>query len=104
MKTKPLSITEMQQLLIQIPQGKVVTYAEMARAMGRPKAARAIGNLLNKNPDPNTFPCCKVIKSTGEIGGFALGNEDKIERLQKEGVEIENGKVVDLQKHIYRFQ
>lgn len=93
----------MQALLAQIPKGKVTTYAEMAKAMGCPRGARAIGNLLNKNPDPKNFPCCKVVKSNREIGGFTLGEAEKIKRLAAENIEISNGKVVGFKEKLYRF-
>lgn len=101
--TKDFSLSALQLLLIQIPKGKVTTYKEIAKAMGSPKGARAVGNLLNKNPDPDKYPCCKVVKSTGEIGGFATGTVEKIKRLKKEGIKIKDGKVVDFEERIFQF-
>jgi methylated-DNA-[protein]-cysteine S-methyltransferase len=73
--------------------GKVTTYKVLASACGNPKASRAIGNILNKNPNLVEVPCHRVIRSDGSVGGYALGTEKKIRLLQKEGVEIYAGKV-----------
>jgi O-6-methylguanine DNA methyltransferase len=71
-----------------IPRGSVVTYSEIARAIGRPKAARAVGNALNRNPSPSfsggKTPCHRVIRSDGKAGGFAFGAGTKILILEKE--------------------
>ena len=77
-----------------IPKGKVATYAEIARIIGRPKAVRAVGNALNKNPYAPKVPCHRVIKSDGSLGGFASGVKKKKTLLEKEGVKIINNKVV----------
>jgi len=76
-----------------IPRGKVFTYAQVAQKAGNPKAARAVGNILNKNRDKKVF-CHRVIRSDGSVGGFAFGNSKKIKILQSEGIKIRNGKVI----------
>lgn len=68
-----------------IPKGKVMTYAEVARAAGFPRAWRAVGSALNKNPDPASVPCHRVIKSNGEVGGYRGGTKKKEALLKKEG-------------------
>ncbi len=70
-----------------IPKGKVLTYKEVARRAGKPKAYRAVGNILNKNYDPR-IPCHRVIRSDGKIGGYNRGVVNKRKILKKEGVEI----------------
>lgn len=103
MPNKELSFNERcYELLRQIPKGRVTTYKLLAEALGT-KAYRAVGNAMAKNPDPITVPCHRVVKSDGEIGGYALGTEKKIELLCSEGVAVENGKVVDLAALLYRF-
>jgi methylated-DNA-[protein]-cysteine S-methyltransferase len=67
-----------------IPQGKVMTYKEVAKKIGHPKAYRAVGNILNKNIDP-LVPCHRVIRSDGKIGGYRDGNVSKVRRLTEEG-------------------
>jgi O-6-methylguanine DNA methyltransferase len=95
-------ITEFQKLVYaeteKIPRGKVSTYAAIAKNIGRPKSARAVGNALHKNPFAPKVPCHRVVRSDGKIGGFAFGGKEKIALLKKEGVTIKNGKVVDFQK------
>jgi len=70
-----------------IPKGQVLTYKEVARRMGSPRAYRAVGKALHKNPFKEV-PCHRVIKSNGEIGGFARGTKVKIKLLKKEGLNI----------------
>lgn len=70
-----------------IPKGKVLTYKEVARRAGKPKAYRAVGNILNKNYDPR-ITCHRVIRSDGKIGGYNRGVVNKRKILKKEGVEI----------------
>jgi methylated-DNA-[protein]-cysteine S-methyltransferase len=84
-----------------IPGGKVSTYKEVACALKKPKAYRAVGNALNKNVN-RSVPCHRVIKSDGSVGGFRWGSRKKIKKLKEEGVEIKNSKI-DLNKHLYEF-
>ncbi|MFZ2048950.1 MAG: MGMT family protein [Minisyncoccia bacterium] len=67
-----------------IPKGQVMTYKEVAKKVGHPKAYRAVGNILGKNVDKNV-PCHRVIRSDGKIGGYRDGSAFKIKRLQDEG-------------------
>ncbi|EKE07097.1 MAG: hypothetical protein ACD_18C00189G0003 [uncultured bacterium] len=67
----------------QIPKGKVLTYKEVAHKVGSPKAYRAVGNILNKNYDPN-IPCHRVVRSDGKIGGYNKGSDKKKEILESE--------------------
>jgi len=82
-------------LVRQIPSGKVSTYGAVAKALGNKQYARAIGKYMNKNPDADTMPCFKIVCSDGRLGGFGLGIEDKIRRLQEDGVQVKDGKIVD---------
>ncbi len=88
--------------LLEVPQGMVTTYGELARAVGLKNGQRAIGRIMNKNPYPVIIPCHRVIKSNGDIGGYAWGEKIKTNMLSNEGVKIKNGKITDL-KMIYRF-
>ncbi|HKZ50014.1 MAG TPA: MGMT family protein [Candidatus Nanoarchaeia archaeon] len=76
-----------------VPRGKVATYSTLAKAIGKPNAARAVGNALNRNPHAPIVPCHRVVKSSGEIGGFASGIGKKVTLLRKEGVEVIANKV-----------
>lgn len=86
-----------------IPKGCVSTYKEISEALNC-KAYRSVGNALNKNPYPsNKVPCHRVIKSSGEIGGFAEGIGTKINMLRREGIIIKNNKI-DLQKYFHHLK
>lgn len=65
-----------------IPKGKTRTYTQIANAIGKPKAVRAVGNALGKNPLAPLIPCHRVVKSDGGIGGYsAKGGSAKKESL-----------------------
>jgi O-6-methylguanine DNA methyltransferase len=66
-----------------IPKGKTLTYKQVARLAGRPKAYRAVGNILNKNTS-SKVPCHRVVRSDGKIGGYRWGSQKKKEILKKE--------------------
>lgn len=66
-----------------------------------PKASRAVGNALNKNPYAPQVPCHRVVRSDGAIGGFASGPKKKIALLTKEGVIVSHNKVAPLEKFLY---
>jgi len=71
-----------------IPKGRVMTYKEVALAVGSPKAYRAVGNALNKNPRLGIVPCHRVVRSDGKTGGYVLGEKKKLEFLKKEKVKL----------------
>lgn len=80
--------------LTTIPKGKVVTYGQIAKAIGKPKAYRAVGNTLHKNPYPDKYPCFKVVNGNGKLAQhFGLGIEEQKRRLEKDGVEVNNYQV-----------
>lgn len=70
-------------IVSKIKKGKVMTYLQVATAAGNPKAARAVGNILNKNYDPK-IPCHRVIRSDGKTGGYNRGASNKIKILKNE--------------------
>ena len=83
-----------------ITKGHVATYGQIAALAGDKKMARAVGNALHNNPDPEHVPCFRVVNSKGELSGeFAFGGAGAQERLLKEdGVEVTCGRV-DLGKY-----
>jgi methylated-DNA-[protein]-cysteine S-methyltransferase len=85
-----------------IRKGRVSTYSEIAKAIGKPKACRATGNALNKNRSP-LVPCHRVVRSNGKIGGFAHGSRKKQEMLEKEGVRIINGRIDNFKKCLQKI-
>jgi methylated-DNA-[protein]-cysteine S-methyltransferase len=104
-KTGHTSITDQDVylLLSKIPSGKVSTYGDIARALGHPKAARAIGKIVANNPNPISIPCHRVVKSNGEIGGFAYGEKMKREILEKEGIKFQNRFVENFEEQRLSF-
>ena len=83
-----------------IPKGTVATYGQIAELAGDKKMARAVGNALHKNPDPEHIPCFRVVNGKGELAGeFAFGGEGGQSRLlEEDGIPVENGRV-DLEKY-----
>ncbi len=89
-----------------IPRGKTLSYREVAESTGYPKAWRAVGNALNKNPNLHSpkfskktlaskqIPCHRVIRLNGRIGGYRYGAKRKASLLKKEGVIIKKRRVV----------
>jgi len=86
-----------------IPKGKITTYRLLAKAINKPKAFRAAGNALNKNPYAPKVPCHRVVKSDGQVGGFAKGKKKKILFLKKEGFEFTGDKILKFKKHLFSF-
>lgn len=68
-----------------IPQGKTLTYKEVAKKAGSPRAFRAVGNILNKNYN-SEIPCHRVVRSDGATGGYNRGADLKKEILRKEAL------------------
>ncbi|MEM8784196.1 MAG: MGMT family protein [Planctomycetota bacterium] len=85
-----------------IPRGRVTTYGEMAKALGSPGAARAVGNAMRTNPDAPRTPCHRVVGGDGRLTGYAFGLERKAALLEQEGVPVRGGRA-DLSK-LFRFE
>jgi methylated-DNA-[protein]-cysteine S-methyltransferase len=71
--------------LARVPYGEVVTYGELAARAARPKAARAVGMVMNRNPLPIVLPCHRVVGSNGKLTGYAGGLDRKETLLRLEG-------------------
>lgn len=84
-------LTDFQQQVLQatqqIPRGRIATYMDIARKIGNPKAVRAVGQALGRNPIPIVIPCHRVIASNGSLGGYSGGGglETKAKLLKLEG-------------------
>ena len=84
-----------------IPRGKVATYGQIAACLGNKKLARAVGNILHRNPKPAEYPCHRVVNSTGQVathyafGGAAIQRQ----RLEEEGIIFEKDGRIDLKKY-----
>ncbi|MDV2480861.1 MGMT family protein [Methanoculleus sp. Wushi-C6] len=78
-----------------IPRGYVSTYGRIARHLGNPGAARAVGNALAANPFPPVIPCHRALRSDGRPGGFQAGQRMKRRLLEMEGVRFrEDGRAI----------
>jgi O-6-methylguanine DNA methyltransferase len=73
-----------------IPPGEVRPYAWLAAEAGSPRAVRAIGNIMNRNPIPLILPCHRVVPSSGGVGNYAYGSDIKRTLLEREGVSTDS--------------
>jgi len=94
-------------LMEKIPKGKVTTYGLLAKKLNT-KAYRAVGNACRRNPYAPKVPCHRVVRSDGTVGGFSgrtsgKAVERKIRLLRKEDIRVEDGKIVDFEKFLFRF-
>jgi len=89
--------------LTEVPEGMVTSYSELAKAVGLKNGQRVIGQIMKKNPYPVIIPCHRVVKSDGKIGGFFYGDKIKTNMLKKEGIKIQDGKILDWEKKFYKF-
>ncbi|RKX98113.1 MAG: hypothetical protein DRP54_08535 [Spirochaetes bacterium] len=91
------------EIVKRIPKGRVSTYSEVAKAIGKPKAFRAVGQVLKRNKNPDV-PCHRVVMSSGCLGGFKgrKSSREKEILLKGEGISIRDGRV-DLKKYGFRF-
>lgn len=85
-----------------VPEGRVTTYGTIADALGDPRAARAVGVMLNKSKDHVGIPCHRVVRSDGSVGGYVEGKQKKIDILESEGLRLEEGKVINFRERLFR--
>ena len=74
--------------LSKVPYGETTTYAELARAVGNPKAVRAVGSACATNPLPILIPCHRVLRADGSLGGYRGGEAAKRFLLRLEGIDV----------------
>ncbi len=86
---------EIYKTVMKIPYGKVATYGQIATICGNPYYARAVGNALHKNPNPQKIPCYRVVNSKGKLTeNFAFGGlKVQSDLLISEGIEVIDGRV-----------
>lgn len=80
----PFTIAVLDQLA-RVPYGRTTTYGALAERVGRPRAARAVGTVMNRNRIPIVLPCHRVVGATGDLTGYAGGLERKLALLELEG-------------------
>jgi len=89
-------------LVAQVPEGKVTTYGEVAKALGDIVASRYVGVAMSRNQDIVRVPCRRVVQSDGSIGGYTGGGPSKkITLLRQEGVHVSKGKIIDFDKILF---
>lgn len=89
--------------LLEVPEGKITTYGDLAKAVGFKNGQRAVGKIMNKNPYPVIIPCHRVVRSDGKVGGYGYGQDIKINMLKREGIKIKDGKILDWEDTVFRF-
>lgn len=93
------------QFCSRIPRGRVSTYGEIARAIGKPGSARAVGQALKRNPHAPKVPCHRVVKSDSLVGNYNKGIDEKIRLLRLEGIHISKyEKIENFKKYLFRFK
>jgi methylated-DNA-[protein]-cysteine S-methyltransferase len=80
----PFTVSVLRELA-RVPYGETTTYGELAARVGRPRAARAVGTVMNRNRIPIVLPCHRVVGASGDLVGYAGGLERKITLLELEG-------------------
>ena len=95
--------TKVYRQLLRVPEGKVTTYGDLAKAVGLDNGQRVIGMIMKKNPFPVIVPCHRVVKSDGKIGGYVYGEKVKSQMLVKEGIKIKDGRIIDFDKEKFYF-
>ena len=88
-------------LVRRIPPGRVATYGDIARLAGRPRAARAVGNVMRGCDRPDV-PCHRVIAAGGRLGGYGGSEMLKRSLLHAEGISVVGGRVRDLKRIRWR--
>lgn len=98
MNTKEKTMMKVYRLLTKIPNGKVTTYGAIARKLGL--NPRYVGKILSMNEHPELYPCYKVVRADGTIGGYTNGGKNdkhtssiKAAKIAGDGVRILNGRV-----------
>jgi methylated-DNA-[protein]-cysteine S-methyltransferase len=80
----PFTLSVLEELA-RVPYGETTTYGELAARVGRPRAARAVGTVMNRNRIPIVLPCHRVVGAGGNLVGYAGGLDTKVALLQLEG-------------------
>ena len=91
---------EVYKILKKIPRGNVTTYGAIAKKLGT--TPRVVGFALNKNPNPITVPCHRVVGIDGHLVGYRRGLDKKRKLLRSEGAEFRNKTHIDLEKSLWK--
>jgi methylated-DNA-[protein]-cysteine S-methyltransferase len=85
----------------QIPAGRITTYGILAKAIGKPRTSRWVGQILKRNPNPVVIPCHRVVLSNGQVGEYFLGTKVKINLLTSEGIVVKKGKILNFYEKLF---
>ena len=85
--SEPSFAQRVEEALLQVPPGRVVTYGGLALLARRPRAARAVGMLMARNPYGELLPCHRVVSASGELSSRSF-RQEQARRLRAEGVEV----------------
>ncbi len=104
-----MNAADVYRLVARVPAGRVVTYGGLARALGSPRGARAVGRILRANPAPLKIPCHRVVCSDGRLGGYFGSDPRRIREkaclLKQEGVVLDEkdfpGRVFSLKDFLF---
>lgn len=93
------------EIVVKIPNGKVMTYGQIAKLLGKDRASQAVGRSLASNTDKNV-PCHRVVCTDGKISGYfgsssQVAIKKRIKILEQEGVEIKDGKIIGLEDILF---
>lgn len=93
-------------IVSQIPEGKVVTYGQIAFMLGSPQASRIVGYAMHSAPPDKKLPCHRVVNKQGSMapGDIFCGQEVQRSRLEKEGITFKANGCIDMEKHLWRMQ
>jgi O-6-methylguanine DNA methyltransferase len=86
--------------VLEIPQGEVRTYGQIAQQIGQPRAAKDVGLALAQNPIPVLIPCHRVVYADGRIGGYVFGSRAKRALLRAEDVPLADESQLSLNLHV----
>ncbi len=86
---------EVYDIIKKIPSGRLTTYGDIAKFLGKPNHGRTIGKILNKNENPINIPCHRVVQTNGKIGGYKFGEELKKVLLKREGIKINGNNIIN---------
>lgn len=92
-------------MVSKVPEGKVVTYGQIAMMLGSPNASRIVGYAMSGAPSGRNLPCHRVVNKEGKMapGNIFGGQENQRYMLEKEGVTFTKNGRIDMKKHIWRF-
>lgn len=96
-----ISQKQVYKLVLKVPKGRVTTYKIIGQKLGT-CGYRAIGHILNKNPNVPKVPCHRVVFSDGTLGGYKFGDNKKKQLLQKEGLIIKGNKILNFNEVLFR--